>query len=127
MKSYLCKCNNCDSIFYDENPKSETPLIETDNVGLDIFRMELFTEEGQSFYGCSHCETDAFLVDIDDLFNFPEFLPSEIKAILDKYAADDNDYTNCEMLLSEMEAEGYTFDYGLCGTPLNLRIIENQS
>lgn len=65
-------------------------------------------------------------MEIIDLFQTPELLPDNIKAILDKYATDDNDYTNCQNMLAEMEAEGYTFEFGLDAVPFNLRISENQ-
>jgi len=60
-----------------------------------------------------------------DLFKNPELLPEHIKAILDKFNAKDNDYTNCENLLSEMEENGYTFEFGLDAEPYNLRTVDN--
>ena len=60
-----------------------------------------------------------------DLFEQYEILPEHIKAILDKYNAKDKDYTNCELLMAEMEENGYTFDFGLDAEPYNLRTVDN--
>jgi len=60
-----------------------------------------------------------------DLFETPELLPTEIKAILDKYSKIEMDYPDLANMALEMEAKGYTFEYGLCGTPFNLREMEN--
>ncbi len=125
MKSYLCKCNNCGSIFYDENPKSENLLINTEKINLSILPMELLNEEGDSFYGCGNCKTDGYLTDIDDLFNFHELLPAEIKAILDTFDCETLSYQDCQSMLAQMEENGYTFDYDLGAAPYNLRILEN--
>ena len=58
-----------------------------------------------------------------DLFETPELLPDHIKAILDKFNALDNTYNNCELLLAEMEENGYTFECGLDAIPYNLKKI----
>ncbi len=61
---------------------------------------------------------------MDDLFETPDLLPIEVKAILDKYSAMDETYENCEALVSELETVGYTCDYGLDGVPYQLEKIE---
>jgi len=72
--------------------------------------------------------------DIDsttDLFQAQETLPDNIRAILDKYAAQHEQpgvdgYQLCREMLEEMEANGYTFDYGLDGVPYDLQVIESE-
>jgi hypothetical protein len=59
-----------------------------------------------------------------DLFESPELLPEHIKAILDKFNAKDNSYTNCEKLVEELEENGYTCDFELDAVPYNLRTCE---
>lgn len=58
-----------------------------------------------------------------DLFDKYELLPPEGIAILDKYADFDNTYEECEAMLKDFEAIGYTFDYYLDAQPYNLRKI----
>lgn len=57
----------------------------------------------------------------NDLFYNYDKQPPELKAICDRYAEMDNDYQTCEKFLAEVQQIGYTFDYGLCGEPFNLR------
>ena len=59
-----------------------------------------------------------------DLFEHYDKQPSDLKAILAKYAESDETYTTCKSLLAEVEAIGFTFDYGLDAAPHNLRKIE---
>lgn len=56
-----------------------------------------------------------------DLFEDYENIPSEVKVILDKYEMEDNDYPVLEEMKQEVEAKGYTFDYGLDAEPYGLR------
>lgn len=71
--------------------------------------------------------------DIDsttDLFQAQETLPENIRTIIDQHTArieqDEGDaYVICREFLEEMEANGYTFDYGLDGVPYDLQLIES--
>ena len=58
MKTELCKCNNCESILYDQNPQINAPTYfapkGTEN-------MELIENE---FWGCPICKTDDYLTDL---------------------------------------------------------------
>lgn len=63
MKTHLCKCNNCGNILYDENPRIGAKELETESFGI-MLPMELLNEDGESFWGCSECETDAYLTDL---------------------------------------------------------------
>lgn len=58
-----------------------------------------------------------------DLFEYYEEQPQEVSEILSRYEIEELDYIECENLLAELEAVGYTFDYGLCAEPFNLRKI----
>lgn len=57
----------------------------------------------------------------NDLFNDYDNLSGPIKDILDEYSEKDQTYQNCENLLAECEAIGYTFDFYLDAVPFNLR------
>lgn len=52
-----------------------------------------------------------------------DLLPNEVKKILDTFDEDSNPYKECERLLQECEAIGWTFDYGLEGVPFNFTIL----
>jgi hypothetical protein len=56
-----------------------------------------------------------------DLFEDLDNAPDELKAVIIKHAFDDETYENCQLLLQECRAIGYTFDYGLDASPYNLR------
>ena len=60
-----------------------------------------------------------------DLFEYYEEQPEEVKAILSRYELEEIDYNTCENLLAELNAIGYTFEYGLSAEPFNLRKILN--
>jgi len=51
--------------------------------------------------------------------------PKKLSEIVDKYLPiyDEGmaDYNTTEKFLKEVEKIGFTFDYGLCGEPFNLR------
>lgn len=59
-----------------------------------------------------------------DLFeNFTE-QPEELAAILKKYETLEGSYENLSKLLLEVEAIGFTFEWGMDGDPYGLRPIE---
>ena len=58
---------------------------------------------------------------MNDLFETPENLPSEIIDIMNDFSKMNNSYTACEIMLKKCLKLGYTFDYGLDGEPYNLR------
>lgn len=58
-----------------------------------------------------------------DLFNQLDKLPKEVQAIIEKYSLKDENYEVMESFLKEMEAHGYTFEYGLDAIPFGLRKI----
>jgi rubredoxin len=60
MKAYLCKCNNCENVFIDENPQVGVPLhkVEIGQFGSLLFDgMELA-------WVCPVCKTDGYLADM---------------------------------------------------------------
>jgi hypothetical protein len=58
-----------------------------------------------------------------DLFEDYEDQPQEVQRILSKYDMEDNNYETLENLKAELEAIGYTMDYGLDAEPYDLRKI----
>lgn len=61
-----------------------------------------------------------------DLFEYYEEQPKELKTICDKWqekSVDGLSYIDCEDFLEEVEAIGYTFNYGLDAEPHGLRLI----
>jgi len=60
-----------------------------------------------------------------DLFEDYDNIPANVKVILDKYNLEDADYEMLGKMLAEVEAEGYTFDYGLDAEAYNLRKIKD--
>jgi len=63
MKSNLCKCSKCESVFYDENPKIGAKEVEIESF-TEVLPMELLNDDGDSFWGCGNCQTDEFLTDL---------------------------------------------------------------
>ena len=59
----------------------------------------------------------------EDLFEYYDALPDEVKAIIDKHSNDDNTYETCGALQEELEEVGYTCEFGLDATPFNLKKI----
>jgi hypothetical protein len=68
--------------------------------------------------------------DENDLFQNIADLPEDLQAILSKYderfQADENGYLLCKELLAEVEALGYTFEYGLDAEPFGLRLADDE-
>lgn len=65
MKEYICKCNNCDSYLYDENPQTNATKLEINTLSSPVLPMEVINNEGDSFWGCGTCQTDAYLIDLE--------------------------------------------------------------
>lgn len=57
-----------------------------------------------------------------DLFEYYNRVPKNIKYIIERYTDSDvMTYYDCKAMLCDLEANGYTFDYGLDCQPFNLR------
>ena len=63
---------------------------------------------------------------IRDLFETPELLPKNVQKILEKNENMDLNYTSCRNLIDQLEAVGYTCDYGLDAIPIYLRQLPGQ-
>lgn len=61
---YICKCNNCDSLMYDENPQTGAEKVDELQFQCEILPMELLNDDGESYWGCGNCQTDGYLTDI---------------------------------------------------------------
>lgn len=56
-----------------------------------------------------------------DMFEHPELVPAEVAEILDRYGIEEaGDYKACRECLEELNAIGWTFDYGLDFIPYEL-------
>ena len=63
-----------------------------------------------------------FISDDIDLFYHYNRIPKKIKYIIESYTdASEFSADDCKAMLKELEANGYTFDYGLDFQPINLR------
>jgi hypothetical protein len=58
-----------------------------------------------------------------NLFEHYQLLPEEVQVILGKYDDHDNTYENCDKLIADLEAVGYTCEYGLDAEPYGLKRI----
>ena len=56
-----------------------------------------------------------------DLLEHHEMLPASVQVILIKFAEQSNDYETCSQLEDDLNAVGFTIDYGLDAEPYNLR------
>lgn len=61
---------------------------------------------------------------MQDLFETPEKIPSEVATILDKHREGEFTYSNLPELKAELEKVGYTIDYCLDAIPFDLRKVE---
>ena len=58
---YMCKCNNCDAILIDRNPQENAPKLPLQG---NEEQMEWLEDEDGEFWGCPHCKTDGYLMDL---------------------------------------------------------------
>jgi len=56
-----------------------------------------------------------------DLFETVELLPMEVQEVINNFSEKDTTYENCAKLVEELEAVGYTCDYGLDASPYDLK------
>ena len=62
-------------------------------------------------------------IEVIDMFDHIELLPNDVAIILHRYYTGDNTYENCQNLVSELEAIGWTCSYGLDAEPYELHKI----
>lgn len=58
-----------------------------------------------------------------DLFEYPETWPAKLRAILDKYIAKDQTYTNLIQLERDLLNIGYSIEYSLDCVAYNLQKV----
>lgn len=63
-KHYLCKCNMCDAIMFDENPGENSILIDVTIIDKPINYMIQFHDDSEFYWGCPNCSTDSYLMDL---------------------------------------------------------------
>lgn len=56
-----------------------------------------------------------------DLFEHYHLLPENVQEVLMKYGEIDQTYENCSALEKELDALGYSMEYGLDAVPYNLQ------
>lgn len=61
---YLCKCNMCDSILFDENPNVNSIPIDATTIEKPINHMIQFQEGNEFYWVCPNCNTDSYLMDL---------------------------------------------------------------
>lgn len=86
--------------------------------------IELFDFESNMTFE-SIDELNKWIEENNDLFKDYENIPSELMAVLEKYNTSESSlsYEECEAMLKDVNAVGYTFEYGLDGVPFNLHKI----
>ncbi len=63
IKSPLCKCNNCDTVYLDTNPQVNATQF---NAPLNTPELTFQYEKNEGYFkGCPKCETDGFLIDVN--------------------------------------------------------------
>jgi len=61
---------------------------------------------------------------VKDLFETPELIPTEVKAIMDTFNDySGNEYLELDRIVNELNEIGYTFDFYLDAEPYGLRPI----
>lgn len=65
MEEYVCKCINCNSYLYDENPQTNAIKHNVRALASPVLPMELLNDDGEAFLGCGNCQTDAYLIDLE--------------------------------------------------------------
>lgn len=77
MKENICKCTNCDSLLYDENPQTDAVQFDTTNIGVQILPMEQLNDDGETFWGCGNCQSDSYLMDIHSQEELDKFIEEQ--------------------------------------------------
>ena len=59
---YLCKCNNCDTIMFDENPQINAIKLPIPIGTVNMIMCDNDIDE--THLGCPNCNTDDYLMDL---------------------------------------------------------------
>lgn len=62
---------------------------------------------------------------MQDLFEYPELWPANLRAILARYFAKESTYENLIQLESELLSAGYSIEFGLDCVAFNLQKIDS--
>lgn len=64
-KEFLCKCNQCELIMFDENPSEDAVKVEIDTLPEPPSHMEQMYDSWSEdyFWGCPNCRDDSYLSD----------------------------------------------------------------
>jgi uncharacterized C2H2 Zn-finger protein len=57
----LCKCLNCDTVLFDQNPQSGATLHIINGKEQEMKQVNI---DGEFFWACPICETDSYLIDL---------------------------------------------------------------
>ena len=63
-KNYLCECNMCGSLLFDENPSENSILIDITTIEKPINHMVQLQDDSEFYWGCPNCSTDSYLKDL---------------------------------------------------------------
>lgn len=63
-KQYLCKCNMCDAIMFDENPNVNSIPIAVTTIEKPINHMIQLRDDSGFYWACPNCLTDSYLMDL---------------------------------------------------------------
>lgn len=61
---YLCRCNMCEAIMFDENPNIHSGPTDITKIEKPINHMIQFHDGGEFYWGCPNCSTDSYLMDL---------------------------------------------------------------
>jgi len=68
-KTQFCKCTNCNEVFFDTNggqqPEFEIPKEKTFRETTTQLEFDM-EDEDDYFIGCPTCQTDGFLMDVEE-------------------------------------------------------------
>ena len=65
MKYHLCKCTNCETIMFDENPQvnAKKYLVKNNKTHLNE-DVETMGNDNEGYWCCPKCNTDEYLIDL---------------------------------------------------------------
>ena len=105
--------SQAEHIFCEEGTPEETETNPHKSYIDTVKGVEIYYEAGTDTYYFAHEEKD--------LFEHYEEQPEELQRVLKPYEEHNPTYESLRAILKEVNAIGYTFDYGLDATPYNLR------
>jgi len=93
------------------------------------YKKEHTEDELKAYFIKEYCDNNKERADeIADLFEHYDELPQEVQSIIDVFNLNkdvtENGYDLCKKLVSELEIQGYTCEYGLDAEPYNLQKLE---